>query len=245
MALPKIDVPIYDVKLISTGKKVRFRPFTVKEEKLFLMATESEDSSATINTIKQVLNNCIVDEIDIETLPLFDIEFLFVNLRAKSISEVVNLKYRCNNMVKSEDDTEKKCNNLVEVDLNVLDIKPEAGANHTNKIDITDKLGIVMKYPKMDSISISTENKDDFDIVIDLIVDCIDYIYDADNVYYAKDSTKEELMDFLDSLQSKDLDKIKEFFETMPKMKKEIDFSCKKCGYHEKIELEGIQSFFG
>jgi len=245
MALPKIDVPIYDVKLISTGKKVRFRPFTVKEEKLFLMATESKDSSATINTIKQVLNNCIVDEIDIETLPLFDIEFLFVNLRAKSISEVVNLKYRCNNMVKSEDDTEKKCNNLVEVDLNVLDIKPEAGANHTNKIDITDKLGIVMKYPKMDSISISTENKDDFDIVIDLIVDCIDYIYDADNVYYAKDSTKEELMDFLDSLQSKDLDKIKEFFETMPKMKKEIDFSCKKCGYHEKIELEGIQSFFG
>jgi len=245
MALPKIDVPIYDVKLISTGKKVRFRPFTVKEEKLFLMATESEDSSATINTIKQVLSNCIVDEIDIESLPLFDIEFLFVNLRAKSISEVVNLKYRCNNMVKSEDDTEKKCNNLVEVDLNVLDIKPEAGANHTNKIDITDKLGIVMKYPKMDSISISTENKDDFDIVIDLIVDCIDYIYDADNVYYAKDSTKEELMDFLDSLQSKDLDKIKEFFETMPKMKKEIDFSCKKCGYHEKIELEGIQSFFG
>lgn len=245
MALPKIDVPIYDVKLISTGKKVRFRPFTVKEEKLFLMASESEDSSATINTIKQVLNNCIVDEIDIESLPLFDIEFLFVNLRARSISEVVNLKYRCNNMVKSEDDTEKKCNNLVEVDLNVLDIKPEAGANHTNKIEITDKLGIVMKYPKMDAIVISTENKDDFDIVIDLILDCIDYIYDADNVYYAKDTTREELMDFLDSLQSKDLDKIKEFFETMPKMKKEIDFSCKKCGYHEKIELEGIQSFFG
>ena len=244
MALPKIDVPIFDVKLYSSDKKVKFRPFTVKEEKLFLIASESDDSQSTITTIKQVLNNCIIDDIDIDSLPLFDIEMLFLNLRARSIGEIVNLKYKCNNNIVEEDGREHKCGNQVGIELDVLTVVPEVDANHSNKIEINSKLGIVMKYPKMNIIKDSS-GKEDIDSVIDMIAGCIDYIYDENNLYYAKDSTKEELVEFLETLQSKDLENIKQFFDTMPKMKKTLDFKCNKCGYEEKIDVEGIQNFFG
>lgn len=240
--LPKIDVPVYEIKLPSTGESIKFRPFTVKEEKLFLMAYESEDVKYSVDTIIQVLNNCVVNDIDVKELPTFDIEYLFLNLRARSIGEIVKLKYRCNNDVGTEEEP-KKCNSSVEIELNTLEIEPSKNPNHTNKIQLTEELGIVMKYPKMGLIKDNTE-VDDFNVVLDLIISCIDYIYDKDNLYYAKDSTKEELTEFLDSLQSKDLEKIKEFFDTMPKLKKNMDFSCSKCGYSENIELEGLQSFF-
>jgi hypothetical protein len=241
--LPKIDVPVYEIKLPSTEQTIKFRPFTVKEEKLFLMAYESDDVKYSVDTIIQVLNNCVISDIDIKNLPTFDIEYLFLNLRARSIGEVVKLKYRCNNEVGTEEDP-KKCNNSVEMELNVLEIETTKDSAHTNKIEIVENLGIVMKYPKMGLIKDNAES-DDFNIILDLIIDCIDYIYDKDNIYYAKDSTKEELTEFLDSLQSKDLEKIKVFFDTMPKLKKKVDFSCSKCGYQENIELEGLQSFFG
>jgi hypothetical protein len=240
--LPKIDVPVYEIKLPSTGEAIKFRPFTVKEEKLFLMAYESEDVKYSVDTIIQVLNNCIVNDVDVKELPTFDIEYLFLNLRARSIGEIVNLKYRCNNDVGTEEEP-KKCNSSVEMNLNVLEIEPVTNPDHSNKIQISENLGIVMKYPKMGLIKDNTE-VDDFNVVLDLIISCIDYIYDKENLYYAKDSTKEELAEFLDSLQSKDLEKIKDFFDTMPKLKKNVDFKCNKCGYHENIELEGLQSFF-
>jgi hypothetical protein len=241
--LPKIDVPVYEIKLPSTGSSIKFRPFTVKEEKLFLMAYESDDAKYSVDTIIQVLNNCIISDINVKDLPTFDIEYLFLNLRARSVGEVVKLKYRCNNDVGTEEEP-KKCNSSVEMELNVLELQPIKNPEHTNKIEITDNLGIVMKYPKMGLIKDNTE-VDDFNVVLELIINCIDYIYDKDNIYYAKDSTEEELTEFLDSLQSKELEKIKTFFDTMPKLKKKVDFKCNKCGYHENIELEGLQSFFG
>ena len=243
MALPKIDVPIYDVKIPSSGKTIRFRPFTVKEEKLFLMAAQDDDTKTSIKTIIQVLNNCILDEVDVEKMPLFDIEFLFLNLRARSIGEVVELSYKCNNTIKDEYEQEKRCNNVVNMGVNILEIQPTNDPTHSTKIELSDKLGLVMRYPNMNFLNTDI-SKDEFSIVIDLIVDCIDYIYDDDAIYYSKDSTKDELMDFLDSLPSKDLEKIKSFFDTSPKMKKELDFKCNKCGHTEKIMLEGIESFF-
>jgi hypothetical protein len=207
------------------------------------MAYESEDVKYSVETITQVLNNCVISEIDVKDLPTFDIEYLFLNLRARSVGEVVKLKYRCNNDVGTEEEP-KKCNSSVEMELNVLDIIPTKSPEHTNKIEISENLGIVMKYPKMGLIKDNTD-VEDFNVVLDLIISCIDYIYDKDNMYYSKDSTKEELTEFLDSLQSKDLEKIKTFFDTMPKLKKKVDFSCNKCGYKENIELEGLQSFFG
>jgi hypothetical protein len=244
MALPKIDVPIFEVKLFSTDKKVKFRPFTVKEEKLFLIASESDDPQSSIATIKQVLNNCILDDTDIDSLPLFDVEMLFLNLRARSIGEVVDLKYKCNNNIVEEDGREHKCGNEVGIEVNVLEVLPEVGQNHSKKIEINNKLGLVMKYPKMD-IVVNMDDEGNIDSVLQMIVSCIDYIYDENNLYYAKDSTKEELVEFLETLQSKDLENIKQFFETMPKMKKTLDFKCGKCGYQEKIDVEGIQNFFG
>jgi DNA-directed RNA polymerase subunit M/transcription elongation factor TFIIS len=243
--LPKLDVPVYELTVPSTGKKLKFRPFTVKEEKLLMMAYQSDDVKYSIDTIMQVLNNCIIEDVDVSTFPTFDIEFLFLHLRARSVGEVVNLKYRCNNTVgKAENGEEQKCNNLVEIDLNVLEVEPYRSPDHTNKIELNDNLGIVMKYPKMSLIE-KADQEDEYQTVLDTILECIDYIYDADNIYYAKDSSKEELAEFLDSLQGKDLEKIKHFFDTMPKMKKTVDFKCKKCGYHEEMELEGLQSFFG
>ena len=242
--LPKIDVPIYNVKLLSTGKSLRFRPFTVKEEKLFLMANEGEDLTTVVDTIKQILNNCILDEFDIDSLPLFDIEHLFLNIRARSIGEVVNLKYKCNNNVLDEETKEeKKCNNVVQIDLNVLDIQPKKQEGHTNKIEITEKLGVVMKYPNFETLK-KFKDVEEADSIIKMTVSCIEYVYDADKIYYAKDTTEEELVEFVESMQSKDLERIKNFFDTMPKIKKDVDFKCNKCGHEEKIEIEGIQNFF-
>ena len=242
MALPKIDVPIYEVEVPSNKKTIRFRPFTVKEEKLFLMAAQSDDPDSIVKTIVQVLNNCVLDEMEIEKMPMFDLEFLFLNLRARSIGEVVELSYKCNNEIVDEEGNKKSCNNIVNVDVNLLEIKPN-GTELKNKILLTDKLGIVMKYPNLEVIK-NNAVEGELDMVIELIIDCIDYIYDEENIYYAKDSTREELLEFLDSLQSKELEKIKLFFESLPKITKEVDFSCGKCGYHEKITLEGIQNFF-
>lgn len=248
MTLPKIDVPVYSTKLISTGKTVKYRPFTVKEEKLFLMANESEEIDTVIDTIKQVLNNCVVSKgFNIDELPLFDIEYLFLKLRSASVGEVVNLKYKCNNILPKLDgddsEEEKRCNHIVEIDVNLNDIAPTK-SDKSNKIEITENMGIVMKYPTFDLLK-SFDNVDEVEAITNMTVDCIDYIYDKENIYYAKDTKKEELVEFVDSMQSKDLDKIKEFFESMPKLKKTMEFKCVKCGYEEKIELEGIQNFFG
>ena len=241
--LPKIDVPIYDLKLISNGKKLRFRPFTVKEEKLFLMAVESNDSESSINTIKQVLNNCVIDEINLESLPIFDLEYLFIHLRAKSIGEEVKLRYRCNNQVQKEDKIDS-CGNLVEMNFNLLEIQPTKNEQHTNKIEIENNLGVVFKYPSFETLQKYESNSNEIETILKMIIDCIDYIYDAEQIYYAKDSTEEELREFIESLQTKQLEKVKTFFDTMPKLQKKLNFKCSKCGYEEEIEVEGIQNFF-
>jgi hypothetical protein len=242
--LPKIDVPIYELELISTGEKIKFRPFTVKEEKIFLMASESKDSKTIIDATKQVINNCVLSEIDVENLPIFDIENIFLNLRSKSIGEVVRLKYRCNNKIFDEEmKEEKNCNAIVEIELDLNEVKPQMNQNHNKKIEITDSVGIVMKYPNIKVIE-KYDEKNEVNSIFQTIISCIDYIYDSENIYYTKDTTKEELIEFIESLQTKDLQKLKDFFETVPKIQKEISFKCQKCKYEENIVVEGIESFF-
>ena len=151
--LPKLDIPIYETTLISTGKTIKFRPFLVKEQKIFLMAAQSDDSKEVINSIKQVLTNCVVDGTDVSKLPFFDLENLFLNLRARSVGEKVELNYVCNNLVKNDKDEEVQCAGKIKLDINLMDIKPTKNEEHSNKIMLTDKLGIVMKYPSFDIIS--------------------------------------------------------------------------------------------
>lgn len=243
MALPKIDTPVYETKLISTGKKVRFRPFLVKEQKLFLMASQSDDAKEVVNTIKQVLRNCILDDVDIDLLPMFDLEHVFLQLRARSVGEVVNLKYNCNNDVPAKEGTDTtKCNGVVKVDINLLDIEPTKGENHSTKIELSDKMGIVMKYPSFSVLEkVQIDNEAD---LFQLVIACIDFIYDEDQLYYAKDTTVEELTEFVENMQQADVMKIQQFFATMPKLEKKFDFVCPKCGYKENISIEGIQNFF-
>ena len=241
--LPKLDVPIYSVKLVSTGKEVRIRPFLVKEQKLFLMAAESEDSKETINTIKQVLRNCILDDVDVDTLPTFDLEYLFMNLRARSVEEVVQLKYKCNNTVKNDKGEDTVCNGSVEFEVNLLEIEPTKHSEHENKFMLTDKIGICLRYPTFEMVQ-KYEQMEENEIMVNILIDCIDYLYDDEQVYYAKDSSRKELEEFVDSMQQKDLEKIKIFFDTMPELKKDVHFHCPKCKYEEDITIRGMQNFF-
>ena len=241
--LPKLDVPVYEVKLISTDKTIRFRPFLVKEQKLFLMASESDDQKETVNVIRQVLKNCILDEIDVDNLSTFDLEFLFMNLRARSVGEIVDLKYKCNNTIKDESGEDKKCTGSVEFNLNLLEIQPTKNPEHNTKIQLTENLGICLKYPTFEMIQ-KYETMNENDVMLNVLIDCVDYIYDKEQIYYAKDSTKEEIIEFIDGLQQSHLEKIKIFFDTMPEIKKDVHFKCPKCDYEEDIEIKGMQNFF-
>lgn len=241
--LPKLDVPIHEVKLLSTGKVIRFRPFLVKEQKLFLMASESEEPKETVNVIRQVLRNCIIDDINVDDLPTFDLEWLFMHLRARSVEEVVDLKYKCNNVVKDEKGEDARCTGTVNFKLNLLEVEPIKHPNHTNKIQLTENLGICLKYPSFEMIQ-KYEDMNEAEIMSKVLVDCIDYLYDKEQVYYAKDNTREELEEFVDNLQQKDLEKLRDFFDTMPEIKKDVHFKCPKCGYEEEISIKGLQNFF-
>jgi hypothetical protein len=242
--LPKIDVPVYSVELPSTKEKVTFRPFLVKEQKLFLMNTENTDPQETVKVIRQVLKNCVLSDIDVDELPVFDIEFLFMNLRARSVSEVVNLKYKCNNAIEGADGESRKCDTINEIVINVLEITPTFFPEHTKKIQLTDSVGLMMKYPTFEMMK-SMVGKSESEAIMSMIYKCIDYIYDKENMYYIKDVTEKELEEFIDNIQQKDLEKLRVFFDTMPKIKKDVDYTCKKCNYHETITLEGTQDFFG
>ena len=244
--LPKIDVPLYEITLPLLKKKVKFRPFLVKEEKILLMAAESDDQDAILLAVKQIINNCCVSDIDIEDLPILDFEYLFMHLRARSVGEVVDLHYKCNNTISGEGEDEKKCNALVKLSFNALEIEPEI-SDVNNKIQLTSNLGVVLKYPNFKNIQdiVEMKNLSPTDLVSKTIISSIDFVYDNESMYYAKDTPEEELMDFIDSLTREQFGKIQEFFDTIPKLKKQIKFTCQKCDYEEEVLLEGIQSFFG
>lgn len=247
MALPKIDLPIFDLKLVSLDKPIRFRPFLVKEEKLMLMALQSDEDDSIFKTIKQVVNNCILDDLDIDKLPIFDIEYLFLNIRARSMGEDIETYFMCQNVTEEahDDVPEVKCQYMMPVKVNVLEIKPpEAGK--PNKIYVADKVGIQLSYPTLRSFkpieeAVMTEDQDK---IFDMIYDCLDYVFDENNLYYKKETSKEEFSGFLESLQQDKFDKILEFFETLPKISHDITHVCEKCKFEHTLHLEGLNDFF-
>ena len=239
--LPKLDVPIYEVKLISTGKTIRFRPFLVKEQKLLLMAQQSEDNKETVTVVKQILKNCIVDEIDVDNLATFDVEYIFLNLRARSVNDIVDLQYKCNNKIKDDKDEEKDCGNLVKLSINLLEIKPEA-SKIDSKIQLSKNMGVSMKYPTLKMIE-GIEGTEVEKLML-ILSKCVEYVYDAENIYYSKDIQPEELKEFIENLTGEQFAKIQQFFDNIPKISKKVNFGCSKCGYQEDIVIEGIQNFF-
>lgn len=235
MALPVLATPTYELTVPSTKQKVKFRPFLVKEEKALLIAQQSEDDKTMLNTLKDIISTCTFEKLNADSLALFDIEYIFTQLRAKSVGEVSELVFNCLEC----NDPKAKMN--VNIDLTKLEVTKNE--NHTSKIKLFDDVGIQMKYPSFKSLH-KLKNLNDTDAIFEVVFDCIDYIYDAENVYPAAEQSREDLEKFIDNLTQDQFKKIKDFFETMPKLKHEIDFKCPVCGYAHHHVIEGLENFF-
>ena len=239
MALPKIDAPVYELDLPLSKKHIRFRPFLVKEQRNLMMALESDDKGNIEKNVRQVLHNCTLTEgIEIDDLPILDVEYYFLQLRARSVGEVVENKYKCENLV-----DEKPCGNLMESNLNLLDIKVNMPENQSDVIQLNNKLSIKLKYPEFSILSADISSVTD--LAFSMIVNSIEYIFDGEQYYYAKESNPEELTEFVESLNQQQFSKIEDFFSNLPTLNKNIQMDCNKCGFHHTIEVEGLESFFG
>jgi len=240
MALPKIDVPTYEIELPLSKKKIRYRPFLVKEQRNLLMAMESSESSSVHDSIRDILHNCtLTEDIDIDKLPIIDIEYYFINLRAKSVGEVVESKYRCNNEVDGQE-----CNNIMEHNINLLNIKVGMDNTISPEIQLTDKLSIKMKYPEFGIIKDSVNIINETELTFNMLARSIEYIYDGEQFYYANETPISELIEFVENLNQTQFEKIENFFNNLPKMKEKIEMTCSKCGFHHSFKLEGLESFF-
>jgi citrate lyase gamma subunit len=238
MPLPKIATPSYTLELPSTEQEIKYRPFLVKEEKLLVIALESEDTKQITNAIKTVIKNCIeTKNIKVESLPTFDIEYLFLNIRGKSVGEEIEVNIIC------PDDGET----TVPVKILVDDIQVQKNPEHNNKIKLDDSIMMEMKYPSLEQFI-----KSNFDLSADstmdqsfeLIGSCVDKIYTEDEVWVAADVTKKELMEFLDQMNSSQFKEIEKFFETMPKLSHKIKVINPKTEVESEVVLEGLSSFF-
>jgi len=238
MPLPKISTPTYELELPSTGKNIRYRPFLVKEEKLLVIALESEDNKQITNAIKTVIKNCILTkDVKVETLPTFDIEYLFLNIRGKSVGEEVEVNIIC------PDDNETN----VTVSINLDDIKVQKSEEHTNRIKVDSTIMMEMKYPSLDQFiktNFDFKNENAMEQSFDLIASCIDKIFTEDEVWAAADVTKKELTEFLDQMNSSQFKEIEKFFETMPKLSHKLQIKNPKTGVESEVVLEGLASFF-
>lgn len=231
MALPKKKHEIYPVTIPSTGEKIKFRPFTVKEEKILTIAKESEDEETITNAIIETIENCLCGEIDIKNnLATFDVEYILTQIRAKSVGEEIELLMSC--------DIETHRKTPVKIDITKAQV--EFPDNHEKKIHLYDDVGIMMKYPNIGDLLSQNDNDP-----IESILYCMDYIYDDNEIYYKYDHTKEELIDFIESLERKQLEDIKtKFFDSSPKFQIEIEYECIECGKKYRKVVSGLKSFF-
>ena len=240
MPLPKIATPSYELELPSTGKTISYRPFLVKEEKLLVIALESEDTKQITNAIKAVIKSCVLTKgVKVEALPTFDIEFLFLNIRGKSVGENIDLKLVCPDDEKTE----------VSVSINLDDIKVQKLEGHTKQIKLDDNLMMELKYPSLNefiknNFDPNDKSKNPMDQSFDLIGSCIDKIYNEDEVWVADDCSKKEINEFLDSMNSNQFKEVEKFFETMPKLSHTVKVYNPTTKVESDVVLEGLASFF-
>lgn len=228
MALPTIAVPTFDVDIYSTKETVSMRPFLVKEEKLLILAAESGEKENMIRAMQQVINTCSDGKVDAEKIPFFDLQNIFIKLRSQSIGNESEFNLICG-----------ECGHKTPTTLNLEDIKINVTPGHTNKIMLTDEIGVLMKYPTSDVLA--NENMP----VFDLVVSCVDKIFTQDEIHDSSDYTKEEIEDYIDKLTSEQFDKIVEFFTTAPKVFHNIDYTCPKCETENTVVVDGVENFFG
>lgn len=238
MALPKLTTAKFSVELPSNKQNIEFRPFLVKEEKALLIAMESEDESHMVAVMRDLVNDCVeTPGFDISKVPFFDAEYLFLNLRAKSVGEVSTLEYRHTDGINYEGEP---CETVTEVKINLEDIKVYGIGETEDKIQLTDKLGVKLKYPSI--VDISKHSIGDNASEINLLATSIEYAYDDNEVYEAE--TEEEQIEFIESMNATQLKKIADFFASMPRIKHTITYKCEGCGQEDTLELEGLADFF-
>ena len=236
MALPKLTTPTYELEIPSTDEKIKYRPFLVKEEKILMMALESKSSGDITQAVKDIVSECTFNKVNIDLMPMFDVEYIFLNIRSKSVGEVSKLKILC------PDD--KKTYADVELDLNKVNV--QVGEDHTNKIELGNGMGMIMKYPSIDSFKDSGIRDINASNMLEVISTCILQIFEEEGkkVYDPKDQTKKELTDFIEQLNTKQFKDVQKFFDTMPKLKHEITVKNPKTKIESKITLSGLNDFF-
>jgi len=238
MPLPKIATPTYELELPSTEQTVRYRPFLVKEEKLLVLALETEDTKQITNAIKSVLKSCVLTKgVKVETLPTFDIEYLFLNIRGKSVGEELEVKVICPDDEKTE----------VPITIDLDEVKVQKSEGHNNQLKLDDTLMMEMRYPSLDQFiknNFDFKDENQMEQSFDLIGSCIDKIYNEDEVWATADCTKKEVKEFLESMNSSQFKDIEKFFETMPKLTHTIKVKNPKTKVESEVVLEGLASFF-
>lgn len=233
MALPKLNSAKYDLIIPSTGQEVEFRPYLVKEEKILMIALESQDQRQIIRAVKDVIKGCVFSEINVDKLALFDIEYIFLNLRSKSVGESIELKTKCS-----------ECETVNDFSIKIPDIKPPVIENE-NVIELTDTIGVTMRYPSITDIEkMKMEDMKSVDGISELIMKCIDSVYDDDGVYDSKSYTDKELREFIDSFNTEQFMKLAGFFNDLPTIKLDHKFNCISCKKANEVPLRGLQSFF-
>jgi hypothetical protein len=236
MALPKLNTPTYELEVPSTDEKLKYRPFLVKEEKILLMAMESGKNEDIIQAVKDIVSECTFNKINLGSMPMFDVEYIFLNIRAKSVGEVSKLKLLCPDDKKTYVDTE----------VNLTEVQVQVDEEHTNKIELTDDMGMIMTYPTIDSFNESGIQNVNASNMIDVISSCILQIYEknGEKVYQAKDQTKKELVEFVEQLNTKQFKQLQKFFDTMPKLKHTVKVKNPKTKKNSDIVLTGLNDFF-
>lgn len=234
-----IEYPVYDFPIFSTGKTIKYRPFFEKERKVLLMALESKSDKEIMDAIRRIIKACIVEpeDFDINTLASFDLDMLFLNLRARSIGEKATPSYSCKHVIDG-----KECNGTIECEIDLMNVKLQIDKSHNKLINFNGNIGVMMKYPTLELMETMKVGESETDANIDFIVNCVDYIFDTDNIY--NEETKEDIEDFLMNLTSPNFDRVEAFFTTMPRLEEKLEKNCPKCNFLHTIILDDVQSFF-
>ena len=242
MALPKLNTPKYEMTVPSTGEKISYRPYLVKEEKILMMAMESDDTNQMVTAIKNVISACTEGALDVDKMTMFDLEFAFVQLRSKSVGESTTIGVKCNS-----------CDAKNDVDVDLSDVQVDVPKDKkANVIQLTDSVGVKMRYPSVDTVMAAQAKADgnssaasEVENVFDLLVACIDSIYSGDEIFDADQQDRAELLDFLESLNTEQFGRVRDFIENMPTASVTVDFKCVSCSAQNKFDVKGIANFFG
>ena len=247
MALPKVMAPTYELTIPSSGETVSYRPFLVKEEKILLMAMEEGSTTSMAKAMKDIISACTEDSVNVKNLAPFDIEYFFLQLRGRSIGDKVDLTLTKPNSIVCKEEGEN-CEQVCKVEINIDEIEVDTSKIVDDKIELTKTIGVKMNYPQIETVQKYTNVGGEEMLssnIFKMINDCIEYIWDGEEIYKAKDSTKKELTEFIESLSTDQFAKIRDYFEGMPRLRHSITWKCPKCEQTAPLLLEGLDAFFG